>query len=127
MIRRTTAAIAMVATLLFTAGAPASAATVEDFDGLWAGTDIDGSFQLLLVSGSLDLILFDTDATVACATGGPLLAWGSGSLSHDRVDVTYNVRCFDGTPVAPIPFGYTLLADGTLEDDAGAIWNNVFG
>lgn len=130
MIRRTATAIAMVATLFFTTAVPASAASVADVDGLWGGIDIDGSRQVMLIAGSdpasLGLLLLDSDATI-CG-GGPVLAFGSGSLSGDRVDATYGLLCFNGTRVAPVSIGYEYDAGtNTLTDDVGALWNNLFG
>lgn len=129
MIRRTVVGLVATLALVFGAASGAGAATVSDVDGLWAGVDIDGSNQLMLIAGSeasLRLLLFDDDATV-CG-GGPVLAFGSGSLTGDVVSATYRLWCFNGTTVGPASITYTFdAASGTLLDGVGATWFHVFG
>lgn len=129
-----------VASAIVTIGAllgpvsPASAAS-DDFRGTWASIDPgDGSSQNLNIQGSgkagkHSVFLRDAEATVACG-GAPANVVGSGTVAGDTLTWFYTVTC-PGSGQPPVhglvgPGFFTYNADdGTLTDDAGAVWHRT--
>ncbi len=113
----------------------AASASSDVFRGSWASIDpVDGSSQTLSIQGSgtggqHSLFLHDTVATVACG-GGPANVTGSGTVDGNTLTWFFTVTCpGTGRPpiIGPTGPGFFIYhrADGTLTDDAGAVWHRT--
>ena len=116
---------ASVTALLFTS-AGATAAPPDPFVGVWTSVDaVDGSDQIVAFGGSGDtrrITLRDTDATEACATGGPAVVRGTGTVVGDTLSGDLLVHCADGSPSFTVEVTFTHSA-GTLDDGFGTTWH----
>lgn len=101
-----TVCTALLAFALLGAGPP------DPFSGAWEGTDVvdESSLRLSLGGGgeTRSVSLFDDDATVACDTGGPATARGTGVIDgNDLVVDEFVIRCADGTPTFVVEASFT--------------------
>jgi hypothetical protein len=129
----TSAAVALVGLLLVSAVASAAPGA---FVGAWESTDIDGSYQRLVIGGgpgaSHRVLYYDNGATVCGldpTTGEilyPALARGRGQASGDVLSGNWRVWCLSHpvTFYGDLGFEFTYhVGSDTLTDSSGVVWN----
>lgn len=128
----TSAALALAALLVVS---NIAAAARSPFVGAWESTDIDGSYQRLVIGGGPGdehtLVYYDYGATVCGVdptTGEilyPALVRGGGEATGDLLSGEWDVWCLGRPPTFYGTFGFHLSYDAatdTLTDAAGVIW-----
>lgn len=143
MFKRSTIIAAVSALMLGVSALPVGAAHANPFLGRWRSVDVDASHQSLTFSqredpvfdpfDTVEVELFDSNASAACVEGGPAVL--EGEVSHNeslligRIIVTFDsIVCRRGDPAVSLPIDVGFVHDrttDTLTDDFGVIWHRL--
>ncbi len=141
--RKLTVFLSVLALLVVTA-VPATAVHAAPVEGLWAAIDgADGSLMLMTIeeqnneTGLLDVVFFDTWATVACSPPSPFVARSSSSTYDDGgggfegrffadLDPGRCLRRSSTPQIGAIEIGFFPVVLGTsMTDDFGNLWVKI--
>ena len=124
------AVVCSVLVAVTSVGVAGGAVAAQDsvFSGTWTSTDLDGSSQVLTITGSGHgthaMFLFDDSATGAC-DGAPARVVGTGRADGNTLVMFGTLTCVPGGNVLRGRLTFALEyspASDTLIDESGVVW-----